>query len=117
MEELTYTQVGDYQIPDLTLTPQEAQPIGKYGMLRKTFLKNHKKGLYTELLLAGRLSNHLAEIDQTAREQIDRMMEQLAVQYEVTETLKASDPMKWTGLMNNLKYMAEETVLKELVYS
>ena len=117
MKELTYTQVGDYQIPDLTLTPQEAPPTGKYGMLRKTFLKNHRKGLYAELLLAGRLSNHLAEIDRTAREQIDKMVAQMAGQYQVDEALKASDPMKWTGLMNNLKHMAEETVLTELVYS
>ena len=69
--EITYTQQGDYLIPDLTLGEPETRPIGKYGMLRKTFLKNHRKGTYAGMLLSGKLDSHLAEIDQTAREQVE----------------------------------------------
>ena len=115
--EITYTQHGDYLIPDLTLGEPETRPIGKYGMLRKSFLKNHKKGTYAGMLLSEKLDNHLAEIDQTAREQVKAAMTQMAQEQGVTETLKAEDPMKWTGLMNMIKLQAEEAVIQGLIYS
>ena len=115
--EITYTQQGDYLIPDLTLGELETRPIGKYGMLRKSFLKNHRKGTYAGMLLSGKMDSHLAEIDQTAREQVKSAMTQMAQEQGVTETLKAEDPMKWTGLMNMIKLQAEEAVLQGLIYS
>jgi hypothetical protein len=115
--EITYTQQGDYLIPDLTLGEPETRPVGKYGMLRKTFLKNHRKGTYAGMLLSGKLGSHLAEIDQTAREQVEAVMAQMAKEQGVTETLKAKDPMKWTGLMNMIKLQAEEAVIRDLINS
>src|SRR5659263_382377 len=113
--ELTYTMQGDYLLPDLTL-PQEPK-IGKYGMLRKTFLKNHKNGIYAGMMISNKLTNHLLEIDKIATHQIDLIMGQMVKAQGVTESLKASDQMKWVGLMNNIKHSAEETVLKELIYN
>jgi hypothetical protein len=115
--EITYTRQGDYLIPDLTLGEPETRPIGKYGMLRKTFLKNHRKGTYAGMLLSGKLDSHLAEIDQTAREQVEAATARMAKEQGVTEALKAEDPMKWTGLMNMIKLQAEEAVLKGLINS
>ncbi|MPN05886.1 hypothetical protein SDC9_153140 [bioreactor metagenome] len=113
--EMTYTMRGDYLLPDLTLPSQPS--IGKYGMLRKSFLKEHRKATYTSLLLSGKLMEHLAEIDRTARERVERMTAQMAGMEGVNEEMKSADPMKWVGLMNNLKHSAEETVLTELIYN
>ena len=88
-----------------------------YGMLRKSHLKNHRKATYTSLLLSGKLMDHLAEIDRSARERVAQITSQTARTEGVNEAMKATDPMKWTGLMNNLKHSAEETVLTELIYS
>jgi hypothetical protein len=115
--EITYTQQGDYLIPDLTLGEPETRPIGKYGMLRKTFLKNHRKGTYAGMLLSEKLDSHLAEIDQTAREQVEAVTVRMAREQGVTEALKAQDPMKWTGQMNMIRLQAEESVLHDLIYS
>ena len=116
MAEIAYRTVGDYQIPELTV-PQEEYKIGKYGMLRRTYLKEHRRSLYSIMLMNGTLLSHLEEIDQTATEQVQRIVSQMAQAEGVTEALKAQDPLKWTGLMNNLLRSAEETVLGELVYS
>jgi maltooligosyltrehalose synthase len=115
--EITYTRKGDYLIPDLTLGEPETRPIGKYGMLRRTFLKNYRKGTYAGLLLSGKLDSHLAEIDRTAREQVEAATARMAREQNVTEALKASDPMKWTGLMNIIRLQAEEAALEELIYN
>ena len=115
--EITYTQQGDYLIPDLTLGEAEICPIGKYGMLRKSFLKNHRKGTYAGMLLSEKLDSHLAEIDQTAREQVEAVTARMAREQGVTEALKDGDPMKWTGLMDMIKLQAEEAVLEGLIYS
>ena len=112
--ELTYTQKGDYLIPDLTL-PEEEAHIGKYGMLCRTYLKNHRKGMYASLMLSGRLTSHLMEIDRTARERIERIMEKLLANSPAPE--KVTNQMGWVSHMNSLKQQAEETVLAELVYS
>jgi hypothetical protein len=111
--ELTYTERGDYLIPDLAL-PEEAH-IGKYGMLRRTYLKNHRKGMYASLMLSGDLNSHLAEIDRTARERVERIAVKLLEKSPAPD--KATDPLGWTGHMNCLKHQAEESVLAELIYS
>ena len=117
MSSLTYRQNGDYQIPNLSLSDRSQQLLGKYGRLRKSYLKEHRPILWNNMILSETLYPHLREIDQTANSRLEQMMPQLMQAAGVTEALKASDPMKWTGLMNNLKAQAEETILQELIYS
>lgn len=118
MDELTYTQNGDYLIPNLTLSePPEAAPLGKYGRMRRTYLKEHRPILFQRLVLEEKLYAHLREIDETAHQRLSEMMPQMAKEAGVTEALKAADPMKWTGMMNTLKAQAEEIILNELVFS
>ena len=118
MTELTYTRNGDYLIPDLSLGEMEdARPLGKYGLMRKEYLKEHRPILWNRFILDGTLQAHLREIDETAHRRLERMMPELAAVNGVTEDLKAGDPLRWTGLMNNLKAQAEETILTELIYS
>ena len=110
-----YTLHGDYYLPDLVL--REEEPIyGKYGMLRKQFLKEHRSAGYQYLLLTGKLNEHLNQIDQEAREQVETLMEQMTEKQGVTEELKAQDQMEWVRLMNNIKASAEEIVLKNMIY-
>ena len=110
---MSYTLHGDYYLPDLVLNEEE--PIyGKYGMLRKQFLKEHRSARYQYLLLTGKLNEHLNQTDQEAREQGEMLMEQMTEKQGVTEELKAQDQMKWVRLMNNIKASAEEIVLKNL---
>ena len=117
MSELTYTMQGGYRLPNL-LPPQEPEMhLGKYALLRRTYLKQHRRVTYTNLLTSGKLNQHVMEIEQTAKTRIEQIMAQMAKAEGVTEELKASDPMKWTGLMNNLRHSAEETVLAELIYN
>ena len=112
---LNYTLHGDYYLPDLVLNEEEAM-YGKYGMLRKQFLKEYRSAKYQYLLLTGKLTEHLNQIDQEAREQMEILMEQMAEKQGVTEKLKAQDQMEWARLMNNIKANAEEIVLKNMVY-
>ena len=114
---LTYTRSGDYWIPDLKLSQQETKPLGKYGRMRKQYLQEHRPVLWNSLILSEQLYPHLAEIEETANRRLEQMMPQLAESAGVTEELKASDQMKWVGLMNNLKAQAEEVILKELIYA
>lgn len=119
MAELTYRKMGDYQIPDLMLDgadEMEEMPLGKYGMLRETFLQEHHNGTYTSMLLTGRLEPHLREIDRQAQEQVDRMVVQLKMQRGVTEELKARDQMAWVQAVNSCLAQAGELVLAEIVY-
>ena len=112
---MSYTLHGDYYLPDLVL--REEEPIyGKYGMLRKQFLKEHRSAGYQYLLLIGKLNEHLNQIDQEAREQVETLMEQMTEKQGVTEELKAQDQMEWVRLMNNIKASAEEIVLKNMIY-
>ena len=112
---MSYTLHGDYYLPDLVL--REEEPIyGKYGMLRKQFLKEHRSARYQYLLLTGKLNEHLNQTDQEAREQVEMLMEQMAEKQGVTEELKAQDQMEWARLMNNIKASAEEMVLREILY-
>ena len=114
---LTYTMNGDYQIPDLKLTEQPEKPLGKYGRMRKAYLKAHRPLLYNQLLLTEKLYPHLIEIDETAQSRLEQMMPQLAKDAGATEQLKASDPMRWVGLMNTCKAQAEEILMAELIHS
>ena len=113
--DLTYTRNGDYLFPDLRLEDADL-PIGKYGLLRKRYLKEHKRGWYSSLLLTGKLDEHLAKIDHSCNERIELIMNQLARREGVTEALKAADQMEWVRRMNNIRARAEEIVLSELVY-
>ena len=117
MNELTYTRSGDYWIPNLSLSQQETQPLGKYGRLRKKYLQENRPVLWNSLILSEKLYPHLREIDDTANRRLDQMMPELMRSAGVTEALKASDPMKWVGLMNSLKAQAEEVILTELIYA
>ncbi len=112
---LGYTLHGDYYLPDLVLNEEEPT-YGKYGMLRKQFLKDYRPARYQYLLLTGKLTEHLNQIDRDAREQVEMLMKRMAKKQGVTETLKMQDQMKWVGLMNNIKTCAEEIVLKDMVY-
>ena len=115
--ELSYRQNGGYLIPDIKMDDQPAGMIGKYGRMRKTFLKEHRSGTYNSLLLQNKLTEHLLEIDRTAREQVEQTMAQMAKAEGVTESLKARDQMAWVQQMNNIKSRAEETVIAEIVHS
>ena len=117
MNELTYTRSGDYWIPNLSLSQQETQPLGKYGRLRKKYLQENRPVLWNSLILSEKLYPHLREIDETANRRLEQMMPRLMQSAGVTEALKASDPMKWVGLMNSLKAQAEEVILAELIYA
>ena len=117
MNELTYTRSGDYWIPDLSLSQQETQPLGKYGRMRKKYLQEHRPVLWNSLILSEKLYPHLREIDETANSRLEQMMPGLMQSAGVTEALKASNPLKWVGLMNSLKAQAEEVILTELIYN
>ena len=112
---LRYTLQGDYYLPDLALNEEEPT-YGKYGMLRKQFLKEHRSAKYQYLLLTGKLTGHLNQIDQESREQVEMLMEQMAEKQGVTEELKVRNQMKWVRLMNSIKASAEEMVLRETLY-
>jgi len=116
MSDLTYSRVGDYNLPDVCLPEQEIRAIGKYGLLRKRYLKTHRKILYINLLTAGTLHSHLAEIDEQAKDRLELIMKQMAAAQGVTEELKVSNQMLWVGATNNIKACAEEIILKEIVY-
>ena len=117
MNELTYTRSGDYWIPDLSLSQQESKPLGKYGRMRKKYLQEHRPVLWNSLILSEKLYPHLREIDETANSRLEQMMPGLMQSAGVTEALKASNPLKWVGLMNSLKAQAEEVILTELIYA
>ncbi|MFR8874056.1 MAG: TnpV protein [Oscillospiraceae bacterium] len=117
MAEITYTRQGDYNLPNLLPPQEEPVPHGKYALLRRKFLKEHRRITYTNLLTSGKLNSHLAEIQQTAQRRMEQMVAQMAKENGVTEELKEHDQMKWVGLMNNLQNTAEEVVLAELIYN
>ena len=114
-QNLTYTMQGDYLIPDLI--PPESPKVGKYGMLRRSYLMEDRKALYTGMLLSGKLNQHLKEIDRQAREMMDLLTKQYAQKEGLTESLKAQDQMLWVQRMNECRSKAEESILKDLIYS
>ena len=113
---IEYERRGEQYYPLLDLGEQTTYEIGKYGNLHLEFIKQHRRGTYTTLLTEGRLNEHLHNIDEQAHEQMESYITQAAEQMGVTEELKASDPIRWVRLMNDIKSLAEEIVLKEVVY-
>ena len=112
----TYRREGDYLIPNLTLPDTGDNQIGKYGRMRRSYLKEHRPILYTNLLTSGTLHRHLAEIDQACNERMEIIVSAMAKQEDVTETLTASAQMEGVRHMNSIRSLAEEIVLTELVY-
>ena len=113
--ELTYRKEGDYLLPNIQAP--EAPKIGKYGMLRHTFLRRYRKTMLSGLQLNGKLNDHLEQIGRQANEMMETLMSEMAKLQGVNEELKASNQMKWVQMMNNIRASAEETVLKDIVYS
>ena len=113
----TYRQVGDYFIPNITLPDDGEYQIGKYGRMRRSYLKEYRKILYNNYVLEGTLFKHLAEIDQACNECIENIVSAMVKQEGVTETLKATNQMEWVRHMNSIRNRAEEIILTELVYA
>ena len=113
----TYRQVGDYFIPKITLPDDGEYQIGKYGRMRRSYLKEYRKILYNNYVLEGTLFKHLAEIDQACNERIENIISAMAKQEGVTEALKATNQMEWVRYMNSIRNRAEEIILTELVYA
>ena len=116
--ELKYTKIGDYELPNLTLTDNKKGTINKYGMLRLNYLKTHKKALYTTLLMKDELINHLISVSKDAEDLLNNLMESYKnSDKKLSEKSKESNQLEWVKLMNNYKNTAEEIVLKELIYT
>jgi hypothetical protein len=113
---LSYTLYGDYYLPDLELPEDEKANYGKYGMLRKTYLKEHRNSLYQSLLLQGKLNRHLNRMDKEAHERMEVLVVQMAEAQGVTEQLKAEQPMLWVQRMNGIKNRADEIITRELIF-
>lgn len=112
---LSYALHGDYYFPNLIINEEKAT-YGKYGMLRKRYLKEHKSGYYQYLVLTGKLTEHLNQVDREAREAVERLVEQMAEKQGVTEQMKEGDSMEWVRRINNIKNIAEKMVLLETIY-
>ncbi|NLB80503.1 MAG: TnpV protein [Clostridiaceae bacterium] len=113
-EAITYKAEGDYLIPDLTI-PQDNRTIGKYGMMRRTYIKQNRPGLYNSLMITGKLTEHLLEIDRMAKEQLEHLITKMTDSEKLPD--KATQQMAWVQAMNNLRHLAEEQILSELVHS
>ena len=113
--EITYTRVGDYFLPNLTAP--ESPKVGRWGMLRHSYLRKYHDGLYTGMLMKGTLNSYLEEVDRQAQEMEQLLISQLAQQEGVTEQLKAEHQMEWVARMNNIRHQADEIVLNELIYA
>ena len=113
----TYTRQGDYCLPNVCLPPEEERPIGVYGQRRRVYLKKHHRVLYYNLLTAGMLDGHLADIEEQTLELFLRLVEQNADTEVVTEALKADDPMAWVRKTNNIRSVATEIIFEEIIYT
>jgi hypothetical protein len=114
--ELTYSKNRDYYIPNLIADPEPEGELRKFGLMRRNFLKEHHKGVYSAMLMSGKLKAHLLLIQEQVEARFDLLVEQMAVQEGVTEQLKADDQMLWVRKMNNIRASAEEIVVQVLVY-
>ena len=118
MTELTYTKNGDYRIPNLKLSEEpETKPLGKYGMLRHSYLRKHREGLYTGMLMKCTLNAHLEEVDREANRMLEQLTTQMAQEQGVTEELKAQNQMLWVQRMNNIRQAVEEQIFQDLIYT
>ena len=113
---IKYELKGEQYYPMLGMVEQEEHSIGKYGLLHRDYIKQHKRGTYTTLLTEGRLNAHLHEIDAQANEMAEAIVANLAHERGIDEELKASDALKWVAEMNSIKASAEEIVLREVIY-
>lgn len=113
----TYTQVGDYLLPDLKLPEEEQQPIGVWGQRHRRYLKEHHRATYATLLTSGKLNGYLADIDRQAEEMFSRLVKQLAEKESVTKALKAENQMLWVQKMNSIRNTAMEVVSNDLIYA
>ena len=113
----TYTQVGDYFLPDLKLPKNENKPIGVWGQRHKRYLKEYKRATYISLLTSGKLNSYLADIDEQAEEMCSRLVKQIAEREGVTEHLKAENQILWMQKMNNIRACAAEIVNSEIIYT
>lgn len=114
--KLTYHRCGDYLLPDLGLSDEEQRPLGRYGRLRLNYLKEHRPGLFSSLLLSGKLMEHLHEIDETCHARLERLIPQMQAAEGITEDLKATEQIEWVRRMNGIRHQVEETLLDELIY-
>lgn len=114
---IEYTLEGDYYIPNLTIPKQEKIILNKYGRMRLNYLKEHKKTEYSIMLVDGILNKHLKEIQETAQDRVEQIINQLKKKSNLTENMKNTDMLYWVGMMNNFKNEAEEIVYKEIIYS
>ncbi len=112
----TYTQVGDYLLPNLELPEEDQQPIGVWGQRHRRYLEEYRRTTYATLLTGGKLNGYLADIDRQAEKLFSQLVKQMAEAEGVTEALKAADPMEWVGRMNNIQNRAREVVNSELIY-
>jgi len=112
---LTYHRKGDYLYPNLAIVNETSEPLGKYGLMRRTYLRENRTGWYKSMSLSGKLDHHLAEVERTAQERIDLMLKQMLKANPVPD--KETDQMAWAAHMNHLLAVAEELVLKELIYA
>ena len=110
----TYTKVGDYYIPNLTIP--KCKPIGKYGMLCRAYLKNHRRAFYNTLFISGKLNDYLCNIDAQANELKETLLPKYKEQYDITEQLKSENQMKWVQLMNTIAHQIDEIILTDIVY-
>ena len=113
LDERTETYLPDLKLEE---TEEETKPLGKYGLLRKSYLKEHKSPIYQRMLMDGTLYRHLQEIDRAAKKRLDMILPELKERTGITEYLKATDQMRWVGLMNDVMAQAEEIVFSELIY-
>ena len=117
INELIYKLMGDYQIPQVALPQTKKMTQGRFSRMREKFLKEHKRGLYEELMLDGKMEEHLGEIEETAQSRLKLIIKQLAEKFKVNEKMKADNQMEWVGQMNSIKAQAEEIVIQELIYN
>ena len=114
--ELTYIQSGDYLVPNLAANQEKEGTLTKYGLMRKDYLKKYRSGIYNGMLLKGTLKEHCLMIQEQAEERMENLTSRMAKDQGVDEQMKRTDQMRWTGMMNNIRNSAEETVLSELIY-
>ena len=112
----TYRQCGDFFIPEIALPDMPKSPIGKYGRMRQRYLKEHRRVLYNAMILDGTLWDHLSKVDKTCKDRLDVLILGMKEKWDITEELKARDPMAWVGAMNNIRSAAEEILFAEVIY-
>lgn len=117
MREIAYSKQGDYLLPDITVPDEPETHVGKYGSLRRNYLKEQHYGIFLSLLTQGKLNQHLKETQEEAQGRMEQIVSEMAKSQEVTEELKAKDQMLWLSMMNNIRQAAEEIVMSELVYA